>query len=226
MLNLRILAIETSSTACSVALLNNEKITSLFEIAPMKHAQLILPMVKQILQQENVELSKLNAIAFGSGPGSFTGVRIATSVAQGLGYAMNLPLIPVSSLAALAMTSYQQLGWKKNVVAIDARIQEVYWGAYQMNPEGLAELIGKESVSSPQSVQAPDSADWCGVGNAWDAYSTQMTFNPLQIASLLLPSAEAILLLAKQAYLSGRAITAAEAVPTYLRDNVAKKSAT
>ena len=103
---MKILAIDTSSNACGVALLCNNEVKALHELAPMQQTQKILPMIDALLGEAKVSLNQLDALAFGCGPGSFTGVRIAVSVMQGLGYAMNLPLIPVSSLAALAQAAY------------------------------------------------------------------------------------------------------------------------
>ena len=127
---MKLLAFDTSSTTCSVALLLNDEIIEKNQTALMQQAQLIFPMIDTLLKSKNLKINQLDGIAFGCGPGSFTGVRIATSVAQGLAYAAKLPLIPVSSLAALAQAAYEDLRWEKLVVAVDARIQEIYWGAF------------------------------------------------------------------------------------------------
>lgn len=222
-LKMKLLALDTSSTACSVALLVDDKIDFLHRILPLQQAQSILPMINELLSIHKISLNQLDAIAFGCGPGSFTGVRIATSVTQGLAYAMQLPVIPVSSLAALAQAAYRELGWKKLLVAIDARIQEVYWGAYQVNEEGLAVLVGQEKVSSPQEIKLSEEG-WYGVGNAWEVYADQIAYVPLNVDASRLPMAQGVLELAKVKYANKEWVTAKNALPIYLRDSVAKKS--
>lgn len=219
---MKILAIETSSTACSVALLIDDQLSELHEIMPMQQAQHILPMLKKLLLANNIALNQLDAIAFGCGPGSFTGIRIAASVAQGLGYACKLPIISISSLAALAEAAYRDLQWERLIVAIDARIQEVYWGHYVANSDGLITLIGHESVSRPEDVMVSGSP--YGVGNAWEIYANQIPYKPLEVDSSRLPTASAIARLAKEKYLKNEFLDPAMALPSYLRDNVAKKS--
>lgn len=221
---MKCLAIETSSAACSVALMIDDAVYSRHVIAPMQQSQLILPMIEELLSSSNIDLNQLDALAFGCGPGSFTGIRIATSVIQGLGYATNIPVIPISSLAALAQTAYQEKGWKRLLVAVDARIQEVYWAAYEVNDNDLIMLNGDEHVSKPEEIIAPDSSHWYGVGNAWDVYKNEIKFIPKETDSTYLPMATAIAQLAKEKFKQLSWITAAEAHPVYLRDNVAKKS--
>lgn len=221
---MKILAIDTSAEACSIALLLDEEIKCLHEITPRQQAQMILPLIKQLLNEENIKFNQLDALAFGCGPGSFTGVRIATSVMQGLGFALNLPLIPISSLAALAQATYAAKGWQKLYVGIDARIQEIYWGMYQVNPNGLVELVGKENVGKPNELLLPDNSEWYGVGNAWAIYAEQIPFKPIYIDSTRIPHALGLLPLAKQKYDLKDFTRAENALPTYLRDEVAKKS--
>jgi tRNA threonylcarbamoyladenosine biosynthesis protein TsaB len=220
---MKLLAIDTSSNACSVALLIDDEIKSIHEIVPMQQTQKILPIIDGLLRESYLTLNQLDAIAFGCGPGSFTGVRISTSVAQGIGFAMDLPLIPISSLAALAQAAYADLGWKNLLVGVDARVQEVYWGAYQINEQGLAQLIGKELVCPPEEVILPSEKDWYGVGNAWSIYRDQIHYNPIKTDISRTPLATGILTLAQKKYANRELISSEEASPTYLRDNVAKK---
>jgi len=222
---MNILAFDTSSSACSVALLTHEKIIQHHELLPMQQAKLILPIINQLLDSEKLTLKQLDAIAFGCGPGSFTGVRIATSVAQGLAYAAEIPLIPVSSLAALAQAAYEELGWKKLLVAVDARMNETYWASYEIDANQLVTLKGKENVSSPKVIEAPDKTLWHGVGNAWEVYHAEITVKSIQTNAALLPTAKAILALAKHQYMHGKTVPAKDAIPIYLRDEVAKKVA-
>lgn len=221
---MKLLAIDTSSNACSVALLIDGQITSIHEITPMQQAQKILSIIEHLLKESFIELNQLDAIAFGCGPGSFTGVRIATGIAQGIGYAANIPLIPISSLAALAQATYADLGWQNLLVGIDARVKEVYWGMYQVDKSGLVELIGKELVCPPEEVSLPENIGWYGVGNAWEVYRSQITYNPLELDVSRLPMATGILQLAIPKYQSREWVSAENASPCYLRDNVAKKS--
>jgi len=219
---MKLLAFDTSSAACSIALSIDGEITSHHEIAPMQQAKLLLPLLSTVLKTKNIAVSDLDAIAFGCGPGSFTGVRIAVSVAQGLGYAAEKPLIAVSSLAAIAQAAYQDLGWTQFVVAVDARIHEVYWGAYEVQQNQLVKLIGKEQVSRPEEVTLPSST-WCGVGNAWEVYRSLIPAQPVSVRTDCLPHAAAILPLAEEKFRLGEVISAADAIPVYLRDDVAKK---
>jgi tRNA threonylcarbamoyladenosine biosynthesis protein TsaB len=221
---MKILAIETSTNACSVALLIDDVVQSSHLIAPMQQAKLILPMIEERLQHANISLNQLDALAFGCGPGSFTGVRIATSVMQGLAYASAVPLISVSSLAAVAQAAYMDLGWKKLFVAMDARISEVYAGTYQINEAGIAELVGIEAVSAPGQMTVPESTDWYGIGNGWEVYQTQLSYKPIAQDATRLPMASAVLLLAKDKFQRGEVVTPGAALPVYLRNNVAIKS--
>ena len=217
---MKILAIETSSTACSLALLIDDTITTHHEIAPLQQAQIILPSINALLKSSDVSLPQLDAIAFGCGPGSFTGIRIAVSVAQGLGFGATLPLIPVSSLAALAQAAFDDLGWRKLLVAVDARINEVYWGMFEVQ-EGFVQLKNKECVSPPDKIQLPDSSDWYGVGNGWEIYRELIAFHPVEIDAKRLPMASAVARLAKSKYEKGEYVSPAQAQPVYLRDRVA-----
>ena len=124
---MKILAIETSSHACSVALLNEDKVKISHIISPMQQAKLILPMIDELLKSSALTLNDLDAIAYGCGPGGFTGVRIAASVAQGLGFAVKLPIIPISSLAVMAEAAFLERQWRKLLVAVDARADQIYW---------------------------------------------------------------------------------------------------
>lgn len=221
---MKILALDTSSSACSVAVLVDDKMSFLHQVIPLQQAQFILPMIKELLSLNEITLNQLDAIAFGCGPGSFTGVRIATSVTQGLAYGLGVPVIPISSLAALAQAAYRDLGWKKLLVAVDARIQEVYWGMYEVDMHGLAILVGQERVCAPVEVSFPQDNQWHGVGNAWDIYAQELVYTPLAVDSLRLPTAQGVLELAKYKFIRKEWVDAKDALPVYLRDSVAKKS--
>lgn len=220
---MKLLAFDTSSSACSVGLSIHGKVTFRHEIAPMQQAKLILPMISELLQSEKMPITELDAIAFGCGPGSFTGVRIAVSIAQGLAFAAEKPLISISSLAAVAQAAYQESGWQKLVVAMDARIQEVYWASYEVQENQLVKLLGKEQVSRPEEMVLPENS-FSGVGNAWEVYHDRILAQPLLINTQSVPTAAALLSLAEAKFQSGNVLTPREASPVYLRDDVAKKS--
>jgi tRNA threonylcarbamoyladenosine biosynthesis protein TsaB len=221
-MNMKLLAIDTSASACSAALLINGECKILHEIIPLQQAQRILPMIEELLSSNHVSVNELSALAFGCGPGSFTGVRIATSVIQGLAYATALPIISVSSLAAAAQAAYEEFHWQKIMVAMDARMHEVYCAAYQVNKNGLMELQGKECVCRPQDI--PQLAgDWYGAGNGWKVYQSALPFIPHTVADDILPSALGVSLLAKDKFLRQLWLRPEQAIPVYLRDNVAEK---
>lgn len=223
---MNILALDTSSKACSIAVAFEDKIYSRHILAPMQQAQTILPLLDELLKSAELTLKDINGIAFGRGPGSFTGLRIAVSVAQGLGYALNIPLISISSLATIAQSAFLEKKWKNMLVATDARLNEVYAGAYQINSKGLAELIETEKVISPKQLKVPDenSSKWFGVGDGWVTYSSQICCQVIEIHGNCDPDARAMLMLAREKWQSGDVISAEKALPVYLRDEVAVKS--
>lgn len=217
---MNILAIDTSSTACSLALLMNENIVIHHEIAPLQQARIILPSINALLKSCDVTLKQLSAIAFGQGPGSFTGIRIATSVAQGLALGAKLPVIPVSSLAALAQAAFDDLGWKKLLVATDARINEIYWGMFSVE-NGFVQLTNIEKICHPDKADLPNTPDWYGVGNGWEIYKNQLAFNPIAIDTTRIPMASAVSRLAKIKFEKGEYLSPSKAQPIYLRNKVA-----
>jgi|JI6StandDraft_1071083.scaffolds.fasta_scaffold00042_73 tRNA threonylcarbamoyladenosine biosynthesis protein TsaB len=219
-----ILALDTSSDACSAAVLTNDACFTEFELTPRAHTQLILPMVESVLKQAQLKLSEVDAIAFGRGPGAFTGVRIATGVAQGLALAANKRLLPISTLAALAQQTQQQVQAHKILVALDARMGEVYWGVYSW-ADGNLQLEGEEQVVTPSAIELPVGNDWVAVGSGWSAYPELAERAASMIQATYadwLPSAEFIAQLAQQAYLAGKALPAEQAQPIYLRNKIAQ----
>ena len=222
---MKILALDTATEACSAALLSGDDVYERHEIAPRRHAELILPMVDAVLAQAGLGLDDLDAIAFGRGPGAFTGVRIAAGVTQGLALGSGLPVIPVSSLAALAQPA---LGKAAVVLpAIDARMGEVYWAAYESDQDGLATALAGEQVASPDAVQAPSTGKIFGVGSGWGTYRERLErILEGQIGGIdpdRFPLAKDMLPLAVREYSSGRYVSAEQALPVYLRDNVVKQ---
>ena len=219
---MKILAIDTATEACSATLNIDGVVTSKYEIAPRKHAELILTMVDELLSASDISLTQLDALAFGRGPGAFTGVRIATGVIQGLAMSADCPVVPVSTLAALAQGAI--LESKQVACAIDARMGEVYWALYQADDKNIMQLVGEESVCPPDSVNIPTSVDWFGVGSGWETYEQELqdrmgeTLVRYRIGDY--PSAENLCTLAVVAYERGEFVDAADALPVYLRDKV------
>ena len=221
-----LLALDTATEACSVALLHEGRLLSRYDVIPRLHAQRLLPMVQELLGEAGIALSAVDAIAFGRGPGAFTGVRIAIGVVQGLAFALQRPVQPVSILAVLAQRAYRERGVEQVATAIDARMDEVYWGCYRLEA-GEMRLAGSEAVLPPEQVSLPRVAEgeWFGAGTGW-GYADRLAVRPtLGMDASLLPHAEDLLRLAEFAWARGEAVDAEAAQPVYLRDKVATPKA-
>jgi tRNA threonylcarbamoyladenosine biosynthesis protein TsaB len=220
----RILAVEASSAACSAALAMDGSLRVRFEVAPRAHAARLLPMVEALLAEAGIGLAGLDALAFGRGPGSFTGLRIAAGLVQGLAFGADRPVVPVSSLAALAQAAEAQ----RVVAAFDARMAEVYLGAYRRGPDGLVQPLGEEQVAAPERVAVPaGGAGWVAVGEGWQAHGEALrarlepALGAIQVLEVpRYPSAREIALLAVAGLARGEAVAAEKAIPVYLRDRV------
>ncbi len=225
---MKLLALDTSTEACSVALQLGADILSLDEVCPQQHSKRVLPMVQQLLNQAGVALKDLDGIVFGRGPGSFTGVRIGVGVAQGLAFGAGLPLYGVSTLAAMAQAAQRLHGADKVVAAIDARMAEVYLGCYQLDANGLMQLLGTEIARKPLELAAADiplsfgTAPVFGVGTGFQTYAEALTaWQPVQISpQILFPSARDMLTLSTAAFAKGLFVAPELAEPTYVRDEV------
>lgn len=218
---MKILALESATESCSVALLDGDAVHARSQLAPREHAALLLPMVQEVLAESGLTLSALDAIAFGRGPGSFTGVRIATGVTQGLAFAADLPVLPVSTLAALAQGALRELGAQQVAAAIDARMGEVYWGLYRVQ-DGVMVLEDVEGVFAPALVPMPAEKGYTGYGSGWAAYGAVLAerCGITEYQDERFPQAEDLLPLAAAGWQAGLAVSAAEAQPVYLRDQV------
>jgi tRNA threonylcarbamoyladenosine biosynthesis protein TsaB len=215
-----ILAIETSSELASCALLRGGVLTRRASNGVRTHSQSILPMVQELLAEAGIALADCDAIAYGAGPGSFTGVRTATGVAQGLAFGAKLPVVAVVTLAAMAHSAGEAAGATEVLAALDARMGEVYWGRYRK--EGLAWIeIDAPALAAPEAVPAPGSATACG--NAYSAYP-QMAGADAALADIM-PDAGAVAQLAALEFAAGRVLAAAQAQPLYLRNKIAFTSA-
>ncbi|ALX97286.1 tRNA (adenosine(37)-N6)-threonylcarbamoyltransferase complex dimerization subunit type 1 TsaB [Serratia sp. JSRIV001] len=224
----RILAIDTATEACSVAIWNQGEVHALFELCPREHTQRILPLVQQVLADTGLSLSQLDALAFGRGPGSFTGVRIGIGIAQGLALGAELPMLGISTLQTMAQGAWRMTGAQRVLAAIDARMGEVYWGQFERQPDGQWLESAGEAVLSPQ--QALERAqhlqgDWAHVGTGWQTYPDLVAGSSLHVTDgqMLLPQAEDMLPLALQAWQQGLAVSVENAEPTYLRNEVTWK---
>ncbi|WP_455374734.1 tRNA (adenosine(37)-N6)-threonylcarbamoyltransferase complex dimerization subunit type 1 TsaB [Kaarinaea lacus] len=225
---MKLLAIETATEACSAALLIDGDILQRYEIAPREHARRILVMVDELMAEAQLNPTQLDAIAFGRGPGSFIGVRIAAGITQGIAYSADLPVAPVSTLAALAQGSeFDQV-----LVAIDARMDEIYWGQFE-RPSGQHTVVAtdEESLIRPDQLvlsTLPQTKPWYGIGTGWQAYREQLMARLPQVKLLddpLYPAAKSVAELAVPAFEAGNMVSAEQAVPVYLRDKVAEKPA-
>ncbi|MCB5161630.1 tRNA (adenosine(37)-N6)-threonylcarbamoyltransferase complex dimerization subunit type 1 TsaB [Marinomonas algarum] len=220
-----ILALDTSTPACSVALNINGVVLEDFRMAPRLHNDLILPMIDQLLQQAELRLADLDAIAFGRGPGSFTGLRISAGIVQGLAYGADLPVIPVSTLAALSLEGFQKTGRNDWLAALDARMGEIYMGGYHVNKvEGCYEVtpVIEECVVKPEALQGFTTA-FDGVGSGWcyqETLSALLPELPMNVLVDLAPRASCVAELAQLAFEKGQLISAYDAIPTYLRDEI------
>jgi tRNA threonylcarbamoyladenosine biosynthesis protein TsaB len=219
---MKILAIETATEACSAALAIDNSQIERYEVAPRKHTQLILPMVEALMNEADIKVSNLDAIAFGQGPGAFTGVRIAMGVIQGLAFAHDTPVIPVSTLAALAQ--HVANDHKYVASAIDARMQEIYWGLFKKNDSGVMQAISEEVVCAATDVDIISDEIWFGAGSGWvtysDVLSSKFDNNLSDFDGQLFPSAVDVLTLAKPAYMENKMISVEQAAPVYLRNKV------
>lgn len=224
---LKILAVDTATEACSAALLVGDKLFSRWEEAPRDHTRKILPMVQAVLEDAGISLSDLDAIAFGRGPGSFTGVRIGISVAQGLALGAGVPLIGISTLAAMAQGAYRLDGAEQVLTAIDARMNEVYFGRYELI-DGRMQLVGDEVVSESAAlvdVRGKLAGRVTCVGTGFETYGETLSglADELAVSQVRFPAAEDMLPLARAAWLAGEAVPVEQATPVYLRDKVTWK---
>lgn len=219
---MNILALDTSTEYCSVALLHDGNLTFREELAGQRHSELLLPMIEALLRASNIELRYLHGIAFGAGPGSFTGLRIACGVVQGLAFGCSLAVVPVGTLLALA----EATGESKVVACLDARMGEIYHAAYRRNQAGWIEAAAP-SVCKADAAPALDGAGWVGCGSGFSAYGEALAVRYrgqlAQVHSQDFPRAREIAKLALPEFAAGHGVPAEQAVPLYVRDKVARK---
>ena len=219
---MNLIALETATEACSVAVLHGDLLIERFEIAPRRHAELALPWAEAVLAEAGLTRGALQAVAVGRGPGAFTGVRLGVSLAQGMALALGIPAIPVSTLAALAMRADADEG-ARVLAAIDARMGEVYWAAFRIR-DGLPAPLGEEHVGPPESVEV-DGDGWCGVGTGFaaqgGALAARLASRLAAVDAEALPHAADVARLAFAAHARGEAVAPERLEPAYLRNQVA-----
>ncbi|MBU0455464.1 MAG: tRNA (adenosine(37)-N6)-threonylcarbamoyltransferase complex dimerization subunit type 1 TsaB [Pseudomonadota bacterium] len=230
---MKLLSLDTTTDACSVALMQDDALWSRYELAKMQQARFILPFIQTLLRDANMALRDLDAVAVTHGPGSLTGIRIGIGVAQAIAFAHDLPVIPISSLAVLAQRAFREKGAKNIVAAIDARMGQVYWGMYQTGVDNLVHACCEDALADPEDVKdqlqayASLQAQWIGVGSGWQMYGDQLNAGKLLMTHQcdeFYPHAFDLLPLAKQRFLSGEVVAATHIEPLYLRNQVVDSS--
>lgn len=225
---MRTLALDTSTEYLSLALQLDGTSLRYDALAGQSHSQQILPQIRVLLNEANIELADLDGIAFGAGPGSFTGVRIACGVAQGLAFGANLPVVGVNTLMALAESSFQENAANKVIACLDARMGEIYHATFEKS-DGVWHEISASCLYKPQDAPRLAGDDWVGAGSGWQSYGEQLgAIYGLQVNKVLpsaLPTAAAILAIATPLFAAGLGKPAHEAAPIYIRNKVALKTA-
>jgi tRNA threonylcarbamoyladenosine biosynthesis protein TsaB len=219
---MNLLAIETATESCSAALLAGERVFARSELAPRRHAELLLPMCESLLAQAGLRQCELDAIAVGRGPGAFTGVRLAIAAAQGIALALDIAVVPVSSLAALAMQA--PANGAAILAVIDARMGEVYAGTFRRAGDGI-EPLAEEWVGPPDRLALPPADRWNIIGSGWAAYrgalAERLPAAPVWAEGTHYPQAIDVARIALPLARAGCGVAPEAALPVYLRDKVA-----
>lgn len=221
---MNILAIDTSTEACSAALLREDgSLFEAFEIAPRQHVRLLPAMMDRVLDTAGIPRSALTHCAFTNGPGAFTGIRVAAAQAQGIGIALGIPLLPISTLAVLAQVAIDRHGCVRPLAALDARMDEIYWAVYERDESGLARLHGRERLDRAADIEFDEATDF-GAGHGWvEALRPRAGF---RVEPGLFPDARSLARLAVPAARGGRGVDAGAIGINYLRNRVAEKAGT
>ena len=220
---MKLLGIETSSSVGSIALRCGAE-TRVREIAtPREQTEQLLPLVHELLAEAGVRLGALDGIAFGRGPGSFTGLRVAAAVAQGLALASAVPLLPVSSLLCLAQTAWRKEGVARSLVCVDARMGELYWAEFAENG-GVLRAAGDERLGAPGDLMVPANRPWAAVGDGFASHRETLAERIAaaeRVLPDLKPAAEDLFPQGALDLAAGRSVTPGEALPVYLREHTA-----
>lgn len=226
---MKILAIECSSELLSVALYANGELSQRIDDAGSRHGDRLMGLLDAVLADARVSKLDLTAVAFGCGPGAFTGVRMAVAAAQGIGYGLDIPVLPVSSLAALAQEGFDRDAATPILALADARMGEVYAGYFEVDESGLVLAVGDEQLAAPASLALPGDDVWCAVGSGVRAHRAALElrfgYRLDAFRHEVLPQAGAIARLGARALRAGLAVPARQALPVYLRDKVARTEA-
>jgi tRNA threonylcarbamoyladenosine biosynthesis protein TsaB len=220
-----ILAIETSSELASCALLDGDRLAWRESSGVRTHSQSVLPMVQELLAEADIRLADCDAVAFGAGPGSFTGVRTACGIAQGLAFGVELPVVPLVTLAAMAHACRERLGASDVLAVLDARMGEVYWAQYRF--DNGWQVVCAPALCAPGAVQPQMVEGLAACGNGFAAYPEEFAQRPFATGALadIVPHARELARLAVAALAAGQAVDASHAQPLYLRNKVAYTSA-
>jgi len=217
------LAIETATELPSLALLRGNLLSVREAPGLRTPSRKVFEWVREVLEETGISFDQLDCIAFGAGPGSFTGVRVAVALAQGLGYARGLPLCPVSTLAALAAGALADTAVEAAACCLDARMGEVYFGAYCRDAEEGVRALAPDALLGPDAVGLPEGRAFLAVGPGWAAYpqiAARLALRLSGVEPARLPSAADVARLAKARFLAGKVVLPADAAPNYLRDRV------
>ena len=226
---MNLLAIDTATEACSVALATEEGTFRRHVEEPRAHGDRLLDLIEEVLDEAGLARDRLDAVAFGRGPGGFTSLRIGIGVVQGIAYALDLPVVPVSTLASLAQGACRLHGAERAIAAIDARMGEIYCGTFELDAHGVMQAAAPERVLPPERLEPPQGSGWQGCGTGWRSYRELLAARCgdalAGVPGPELPHAIDLLTLARAGWQRGEAVSADQAVPVYLRDRVAEKKA-
>ena len=221
------LALDTATEACSVALGVGEAVHERWIEAPREHGDRVLGMIDDVLAEAGVARSAIDVIAFGRGPGAFTGVRIAAGLVQGIASGLDRPVVPVSTLAAIAQGVYRRSGHERIAAAIDARMGEVYWEPCRLADAGAMVPVVEACVAAPAGVPVPPGGGWVGAGTGWERYpgvlAERLGDALVRDLGRALPAARDMLPIADAAIAAGHTLAPEDALPVYLRDRVAER---
>lgn len=220
-----LLAIDTSTQGCSVAIYRHGQIIERFDVIPRQHLQSVLLFVDELLAEAELSLSQLDAITFTVGPGSFTGLRIGASVTQGLAYAADLPVVPISTLATMAQGIYRVYQHPAILVGLDAHVTQFYVGTYFVEKHGIVSAVVPDQLVSPADFVLPSTNySWLCAGDGWSTYEDQLPgalFHHAElIDEVIYPHAQDLFPLALQKCEAGEVVSAVDAVPQYLQEYV------
>lgn len=227
---MNILSVEASTESCSAALYTDEHIFLKHQIAPREHSKLLLNMIDEILTEAKISLSDIDAFAYGVGPGSFTGLRIAASIVQGLAFGMNKMVVPVSTLQALAQAAWKRFNMPQVFAALDARMNEIYFGFYELDDNNIMQSVRPDNMSSPSFFAGLPleivAKTWNGIGAGVEAYQALLRKSlPCVVIneSLLYPSALEVAIIASKVFANKGGMPAEYAMPIYIRNKITEK---